>query len=119
MSLELRILLIIASIITVVVLLTKIRRAKCQIHDGIFWFLLSMFFVVLSVFPQIADHASYLLGIESTVNLVFLAILAILLVKVFLLSVKVSMLEYKLVELAQSVAIESAEAKKKEKREEP
>jgi len=106
MSLVLRVLLIISSAIMILAVLMKVRRSKFQIHDGIFWFFLSLLFLVLSVFPQIAIRVSSLIGFESPANFVFLCILTLLIIKNFLLSAKVSMLEYKLVELAQRAAIE-------------
>jgi len=112
MSLELRVLLIISSVIMLLSVLLKIRKSKFQIHDGIFWFLLSSFFLVLSIFPQIAEWASDLVGIESPANLVFLGILALLLIKNFLLSAKISLLEYKLIELAQKEAIRKVDETK-------
>jgi len=84
----------------------KIRKSKFQIHDGIFWFLLSLLFLVLSIFPEIAGRVSSLLGIESPANLVFLCILTLLLLKNFVLSLKVSLLEYNLMKLTQRVAVE-------------
>ena len=108
MGIELRILLIVSSVIMLAAVLLKIRKSKFQIYDGIFWFLLSIVLLILSIFPQLAIKVSVLIGIESPANLVFLCILALLLFKIFLLSVKVSHLEYKLMELTQKVAIEQA-----------
>jgi len=84
----------------------RIRKSKFQIHDGIFWFFLSLFFLVLSIFPQLAIGLSNLIGVESPANLVFLGILALLLVKNFFLSMKVSLLEYNLMKLTQRVVVE-------------
>lgn len=108
MSVELRILLIISSVIMMIAVMLRIRKSKFQIHDGIFWFVLSLLFLILSIFPQIAINAANLLGIESPVNLVFLCVLALLIIKNFLLSLKLSLLEYNLTRLAQKTAIEQA-----------
>ena len=109
MSLELRVLLIISSVLMIMAVVLRIRKSKFQIHDGIFWFLLSLLFLVLSIFPQIAIWVSSVFGIASPVNFVFLCILALLLVKNFLLSLKVSLLEYNLMRLTQRVVIEETE----------
>jgi len=109
MGLELRILLIISSVIMILAVLSKIRKSSVKIHDGIFWFFLSLIFLAMSIFPQIPVRVAALLGVESPVNLVYLGILAILIIKNFLLSTKVSMLEYKIVELAQRAAIDKIE----------
>jgi len=91
-----------------IAVMLRIRKSKFQIHDGIFWFVLSLLFLILSIFPQIAINAANLLGIESPVNLVFLCVLALLIIKNFLLSLKLSLLEYNLTRLAQKTAIEQA-----------
>ena len=111
MSIELRILLILASVITLATVFLRIRKSKFQIHDGIFWFLLSLLFLVLSIFPQIAAWLSGLIGVESPANLVFLGILALLLIKNFFLSMKVSLLEYNLMKLTQHVVVEECNEK--------
>jgi hypothetical protein len=106
MSIDLRILLIAASIIMILSVVLRIRKSKFQIRDGIFWFLLSTLFLFMSVFPQIVTWLSGLIGFESPANLVFLGIIAIVLVKNFLLSVKVSQLEYNLMKLTQHTMVE-------------
>ena len=106
MGIELRILLIISSLIVMLAVVLRIRKSKFQIHDGVFWFLLSTLLLVLSIFPQIAIRLSSLMGVESPANLVFLGILALLLIKNFLLSIKMSLLEYNLMKLTQRVVVD-------------
>ena len=109
MSIELRILLIISSVVMITAVVLRIRKSKFQIHDGIFWFLLSLLFLTLSIFPQIALWLSEIIGVESPANLVFLGILSLLLVKNFLLSIKVSQLESNLLKLTQRVVVEETQ----------
>lgn len=106
MTITLRIVLIIASICTTFYMLRKIRQSKAQIEDSIFWFAFSLFLIILSIFPQIADFAAKLLGIQSTVNFLFLFMIFVLLVKLFYMTLKISLLENKLRELVQKVAID-------------
>jgi len=106
MGLELRILLVLSSIAMVSAVVLKIRKSKFQIHDGIFWFLLSVFFLLMSIFPHAVEWVADLIGVESPANLVFLGVLALLILKNFLLSIKISLLEYNIVKLAQRVAVE-------------
>ena len=107
MSLEFRILLIAASVVMILAVVLRIRKSKFQIKDGIFWFLLSTLFLIMSIFPQLVERLSGLLGIESPANLVFLGIIAILLIKNFLHSVKISQLESNLMKLTQRVVVEN------------
>ncbi|MBR3834630.1 MAG: DUF2304 domain-containing protein [Lachnospiraceae bacterium] len=105
MSLILRIILIFSSVFTCVYIQRKIRKSKFKIEDSIFWICLSLVLVLVSVVPQIPSFFADLLGFESTVNFVFLLMIFLLLVKVFLLSRKVSETEDKLKQLVQEVAI--------------
>jgi len=105
-SIELRVLLILSSIVVISAVVLRIRKSKFQIHDGIFWFVLSLLLLLMSIFPQVVMRLSGLIGVESPANLVFLGILALLLIKNFLLSVKVSLLEYNLMKLTQHIVVE-------------
>jgi len=109
MNLELRVILIAASVLMITAVVLRIRKSKFQIHDGIFWFLLSLLFLVMSIFPQLAIRLSGLIGVESPANLVFLGILSLLLVKNFLLSIKVSQLESNLLKLTQRMVVEETQ----------
>ena len=117
MGIELRILLVLASIIMVAAVVLRVRKSKFQIHDGIFWFLLSIFLLVLSIFPQIVIWVSELIGVESPANLVFLGVLALLIVKSFQLSIKISLLEYNLMKLTQRVVVEEIDKDEEAKKE--
>ena len=81
MSPVLKIILIIVCTMTCYYTLRKIRKSQMQIEDSLFWILISIVLVIISIFPQIADFMSKLLGIGATVNFVFLAMIFILLIK--------------------------------------
>lgn len=80
-----------------------------QIADSLYWIIFVAILVILSIFPQIANYACIWLGVISPVNFVFLAIIFLLLLKVFSLSVKISFLENKLQNLVQEYAIDKLE----------
>ncbi len=101
-----RIILIIVSILTFWYMMRKIRKSQVQIEDSLFWIAVSICFITISIFPELAEFMANLLGIGSTVNFVFLAIIFILLMKVFFMSIKISQLESKLHTLIQKFAIE-------------
>lgn len=85
--------------------LHKIRKSQMQIGDSLFWILISIALVFLSIFPEIASLFTKLLGIGTTVNFIFLAMIFILLIKVFFLSIKISQMEEKIKNLVQRIAI--------------
>ncbi len=109
MTTMLRVLLIVVSIFTMVMMVKKIRQAKVQIEDSIFWLLLSFLLVIFSLFPGTADRLAALLGIYSTANFLFLFTIFLLLVKLFTMSLRISQLEAKLKELTQKLALDELE----------
>ena len=63
MTIILRVILIIVCLLTMVFLIRKIRQAKVQIEDSLFWIFFSAGLLIISIFPQIADFMAGLLGI--------------------------------------------------------
>ena len=61
--------------------------------------------IILSIFPQIAFFVARLIGVISTANIVFAAIIFMLIILVYVLFNKVSMLEEKQKNLIQEIAI--------------
>ncbi len=113
MTTELRIILIVASFLTAALMLRRIRRSKVRIEDSVFWIILSLVILVMSVFPQIADACAAALHIYLTTNFLFLFFIFVLLVKLFAMSVTVSQLETKLDRLVQEQALAEKERKAK------
>ena len=109
MSPILRILLIVASLLVLVFVLKKIRKTQLYIDDAIYWIVFSFLLVIISIFPQIAVWASELLGIESPANFVFLFVLFIVLVKLFQISIELSVQRHRLNRLVQKLAIMDAD----------
>ena len=83
----------------------KIRQSKLQIEYSIFWMLFAASLVILSIFPEITICGASLLGIYSSTNFIFLLIFVLLILKVFLMTIELSTLEYRVKELAQKLAI--------------
>lgn len=105
MSLALRIALVVASLILVVFVLKKIRKAKLNIDDSIYWISFAFLLFLLSLFPQVAIWASSLLGIQSPANFVFLFMVFVVLVKLFQVSIDLSVQKHRLNNLVQKMAL--------------
>ncbi len=105
MSTTLRIALILVSFLTCAWVLQNIRKSRVKIEDSVFWLLFSAFLLVISIFPQLMVWLARITGVISTSNLVFLAVIFILIVKVFRMSIRISQLESKLQSLAQTIAL--------------
>ena len=104
MSIMLRIVLLIVSILTMVYIISRIRKSKMKIETSLFWIFFSLLCVI---FPNIAGFFSKVIGINSQVNFLFLFFIFLLLIKEFSMSIKISRLEHSLNELAQKTAIDA------------
>ena len=103
--LVLRVLLILGSFCTLIFILKRVRHAKMQIEDTIFWIFFSALLLFISIFPGLLYWASDLLGFISPINLVYLLIIFVLLMHQFSLTERVSQMDVKLRTLAQRVAL--------------
>ena len=95
MSLTLQILLIIFTVLFFIILVKNVKKGKLRTDYALAWILCSIALIILSVFPQIAFFAARLIGVISTANIVFAAIIFMLIILVYVLFNKVSMLEEK------------------------
>ncbi len=105
MTLALRVVLIVVSVLVVFFVLRKIRKAQLKIDDSIYWIFFSLFLLVLSIFPQIATWAARQLGILSPANFVFLFMIFMVMVKLFYVSIDLSIQKYRLNYLVQKLAL--------------
>ena len=118
MGIVLRIILIASAILLFGYMIKKIRQSKMKIEHTIFWIIFDIILIVIGVFPQIVYIVSKWIGFQSPVNMVFLMIIFVLIVKNFLATLEISHLENKVDSLAQRIAIErlqEKDCKKKQK----
>ena len=92
-----RICLIFGSLVTAWYILRRVRQAKVQIEDTIFWLLFSAALLILAIFPGIAYWAANLLGFMSPINFVYVVIIFLLL--------RLSQLDSKVRILTEQVAL--------------
>ena len=105
MAIELRVTLIILSVLALIYIVRRIRHSKVNINDTIFWIVFAVLLILISIFPIIIFFFAGLLGIQSPQNFLFLLIIGILTLKIFTMSVKVSELQDKITALVQKTAI--------------
>lgn len=109
MTVMLRVLLILISLGTFLLMMRKIRQAKVQIEAAIFWVVFALVLVGFSLFPSAADFMAQLLGIYSTPNFLFLSVIFLLMIKVFYMTIHISQLETQLKTLVQKMALDEKE----------
>ncbi len=105
MTLALRIILIVASVLVSFYALRKIRKAQLNIDDAFYWIVVSVILLVMSIFPIVPTYLSSLIGIESPANFVFLVMVSLAFVKLFDLSIELSIQKYRLNKLIQKIAL--------------
>ncbi len=110
MSISLRILLIAVSVVSVIYAMRKIRKAQLNIDDSIYWIMVSVILLALSIFPQIATFAAKLLGFEAPTNFVLVFMIFVVLAKLFQVSVDLSIAKHRLNLLIQKTALANKKA---------
>ena len=99
MTMMLRVVLIVVSVITMTFMMRKIRQAKVQIEAAMFWVIMALILVVFAVVP----------GAALPIFMIFL-----LIVKAFGMTIQLSQLESKQRELIQKMALEQKFLEEKE-----
>ena len=105
MSVFLRILMMVGAIFLLIYMIKKIRQSKLKIDYSIFWFLFACLLVVMGFFPNVFYWISDLIGFQAPINMVYLIIIFVLIMKLFLMSIQISQLENKVDNLTQQVTI--------------
>ena len=113
MTVTLRIILLVAAAVCAIWILFRIRKCKVKMEDAIFWVCMAVVLFILGTFTDISFFLSRLLGIQSPANCVFLLIIAMLIEKVFTLSIKLSQTEEKLEVLTAEIAIRTKDIERK------
>lgn len=108
-NLPLRVTLIVGSVLVLVVVMRKVRKAGLEISDSIFWLGISFLLLVVALVPQLAFAVSDFLGFDSASNFVFLSGIVVLLARTFTQDRKIAVLKKKLATLAQSQALDETE----------
>ena len=109
MSVELRVILLIAAVFSIGWIITRIRKAKVRLEDTFFWMATAVILLALSLFPGISYWMASILGIISPANLIFLIMICLLFEKVLTMSIMHSQLEDKYVTMAAEMALRCKE----------
>ncbi len=109
MTLTLRIVLFLVSLLTLTFVLKRVRSSKVKLEDSIVWFLFAGILFLLSIFPDVFSFFADIAGVYSTTNFVFLFFIFVLLIICFNLSMRISQADTKIKELTQLLAIEKFE----------
>ena len=114
MSWAMRVFLIAGSVLTGFYVIRRIRKSRMRTEDSVFWLFFAVILVLLGLFPGIAVAAAGWIGVQSPANLVFLAVIFLLIVKLFLMDQRISHLQSQMTRTVQQIAI-AEENRKNEK----
>lgn len=112
MSLTLRIILILCSILSFILCISRIKQSKLKINNSVLWMLGSVLLVLMSIFSEGVKWISDKLGFIAPVNFVFLFIITFLLVQTFIYNIRISLLNEKIKELNHHIALKEYEERK-------
>lgn len=113
MSNNLRIVLVVGSLLFLLYLLNNLRKTKISTDMSVIWIIISCLIVIMAVFPQPFIYLTKFVGIESAVNGILVFFILVLLLLVFFLFKKIAKLEFKLTELVQKIGIDEHNSKEK------
>ncbi|RHF38700.1 DUF2304 domain-containing protein [Collinsella intestinalis] len=101
----LRIALVLSAFTVLLFVVRKLKTSQFQNSDSMYWLFLSACLLFSALFPKAIYTLSGLLGIQSPSNFVFLAVIAMLLVREFTIQVQLTQLRTKVTLLAQEIAL--------------
>lgn len=114
MSIPVRLVLLIGAVFMLLYVARGIKKTKFKAQETFYWLLLSVVFVLLSIFPGVVEWFSVKLGVATPVNLIFLVVIFLLIVKIFTMDRKLAKTEHQLTEMTQKIAIDNVRAETKE-----
>ena len=106
MTITLRIILIICSLIAFLLCITKIKQAKLKVENSVIWMIGSIILILMSIFSDAVEWISNKLGFMAPVNFVFLVIIGFLLIQLFIDNIRISQLNEKIKDLNHYIALE-------------
>lgn len=104
---RLQIILFLFSILFFMIILFFIKKSKISLDLASVWVLWGCGLILISIFPNIVEFTSNILGIKTTINALYLIMIFILYCLVFYLFLKISILEDKLRSLIQIIALKN------------
>lgn len=114
MTVTLRVVLIICSLISFLLCIKKIKQAKLKVVNSVIWMVGSAILIFMSVFSNVIEWISQSLGFLAPVNFVFLVAIGFLLITTFVDNIRISELNEKIKDLNHYIALKEHQDKKKD-----
>lgn len=104
-TVQLQVILSIASIITLLVIVNMIRKYNLDLKYSLLWLFFCSVNIILALFSQIAKVTAGILGIKAPVNAIFLLTFGFQFFLIFSLTLTISRLSNKFTQLVQEVGL--------------
>lgn len=114
MSIVLRVILVVSSVISFILCVKKIKQAKLAVENSIVWMCGSIILILMSIFSNFVTWISSKLGFISPANFVFMIIIAFLLIEVYINNLKLSELNEKIKNMNHYIALKEYKEKNKD-----
>lgn len=114
MSIVLRVILVVSSVISFILCVKKIKQAKLAVENSIVWMCGSIILILMSIFSNSVTWISSKLGFISPANFVFMIIIAFLLIEVYINNLKLSELNEKIKNMNHYIALKEYKEKNKD-----
>ncbi|MEQ3038637.1 DUF2304 domain-containing protein [Thomasclavelia ramosa] len=105
MSITLQVVLIIMTVLLFITLTRNVKKGKLRTDYALGWIVCSISLIIISIFPQIVYFCARIIGVMSASNMIFAIIIFLLIILVYMLFSKVSLLEEKQKDLIQELGI--------------
>lgn len=113
MTITLRVILIIGSLITFFLCVKRIKQAKLKVSNSVMWMVGCLILILMSIFSNVVEWISVKLGFIAPVNFVFLTMIGFLLIQMFIYNIRISELNEKIKDLNHYIALKENEEKNK------
>lgn len=105
MYLKLRVILLVFSLLGLFIMTTLVKRYRLELKYALLWISISIMFVILALFPSIADFIADIMGIKASVNAIyFLGIISLLMIS-FSLTIALSRTSNRIKRLTQELGL--------------
>ena len=113
MSLTLRIILFVGSLVSFYLCVKKIKQAKLKVENSITWMVGSFILILMSIFENAVGWIANKFVFMYSANFVFFIIIVFLLIQVFIDNIRLSILNEKIKNLNHYIALkENADERK-------
>lgn len=101
----LQIILVVFCVVLLFLIITQINKSRVIFSDFNYWLIFIVFLLLMAIFPQVAYWLAELLGVQTPVIGIFLIVIGLLILLSLSLTLRISVLNRRFIQLTQKIAI--------------